>query len=380
MDFRFIDTISKISCQQWNALTGTEYPFIRHEFLSALEKSGCVTSEQGWQTHHLIVEQEQQIIAITPLYLKHHSYGEFVFDHAWADAYHRSGIDYYPKLVNAIPFTPCNGPRIAYRNISIEALAPLLGQCLNHETVRLNASSWHCLFPEDSQLHFWQQSGADQRIACHFHWFNNNYESFEDFLSTCKTRKRKEIKRERKKVIEQGIQFEKLQGDQISEEHIKQFYLFYILTNAKYNGHGGYLNEDFFQHLRQSMPEQMMLVLAYKDGKCIAGALNFFSLTTLYGRYWGCSEEHEFLHFETCFYQGIDFCIENKIQTFDPGAQGEHKIKRGFKPILTSSFHYLAHSQFRHAVQRYLVEEKKAVLNYQKSRMSLLPFMSINDL
>jgi predicted N-acyltransferase len=190
----------------------------------------------------------------------------------------------------------------------------------------------------------------------------------------CQARKRKEMKRERKKIAEQGIQFIHLQGSQITAEHIKQFYYFYILTNAKYNGHAGYLNEDFFQRLRQTMPEQMLLVLALKKEQCIAGALNFLSSSTLYGRYWGCSDEHEFLHFETCFYQGIDFCIANKINTFDPGAQGEHKIKRGFKPILTSSFHYLRHPQFREAVLRYLAQEKMGVLDYQKSRMALLPF------
>lgn len=374
MDFRFVKAISEIPCLQWNALTGTDYPFLRHEFLLALEQSACVTPEQGWQAHHLVIENAQGIVALMPLYLKQHSYGEFVFDHAWADAYHRNGLEYYPKLVNAIPFTPCNGPRIAFQNITAETLAALVSQCLKKEASNLNASSWHCLFPENAQLSFWQDTKADQRVACHFHWSNNNYASFEDFLAECQPRKRKEMKRERKKVGEQGIRFARLQGSQITAEHMKQFYLFYVLTNAKYNGHAGYLNEDFFQQLRQTMPEQMLLVLAFKNEQCIAGALNFFSSSTLYGRYWGCAQEHEFLHFETCFYQGIDFCIENKIDTFDPGAQGEHKIKRGFKPILTSSFHYLRHPQFREAVQRYLVQEKLAVLDYQKSRMALLPF------
>lgn len=380
MYFKFLKQISEVSCQKWNAVTGKDYPFLRYEFLLALEQSACVLPEQGWQVHHLVIEQAQQIIAIMPLYLKQHSYGEFVFDHVWADAYHRNGLEYYPKLVNAIPFTPCNGPRIAVKNVQLDQIAPIVADVLQQETARLNASSWHCLFPDHTQLNFWQQTGADQRIACHFHWFNNNYSNFEDFLSICQPRKRKEMKRERKKVVAQGIRFERLQGEQISEQHIKQFYLFYLLTNAKYNGHAGYLNEDFFQRLLKTMPEQMMLVLAYQNEQCIAGALNFFSSNTLYGRYWGCSQEHEFLHFETCFYQGIEFCIEHKLACFDPGAQGEHKIKRGFKPILTSSFHYLAHRQFREAVQQYLAQEKTAVLNYQQSRMSLLPFMPIEDL
>lgn len=380
MNFRFLKKISDLSCQQWNTVTGIDYPFLRYEFLIALEQSGCVSPKLGWQTHHLLIEQDHQIIAIAPLYLKQHSYGEFVFDHSWAEAYHRNGLEYYPKLVNAIPFTPCNGPRIAVKNTSFEELAPFVAQKLQQEAVRLNASGWHCLFPSESQIHFWQQTEADQRLACHFHWFNNNYLCFEDFLAECQSRKRKEMKRERKKVLAQGIRFERMQGKQISAEHIKQFYVFYLLTNAKYNGHGGYLNEDFFQRLINTISEQMMLVLAYKDERCIAGALNFFSSDTLYGRYWGCSEEHEFLHFETCLYQGIEFCIENNLACFDPGAQGEHKIKRGFKPILTHSFHYLAHPQFREAVQRYLAQEQTAVLDYQQSRMSLLPFTSTENL
>ncbi|MBP7370463.1 MAG: N-acetyltransferase [Arenimonas sp.] len=374
MKFSFLDSIQHIAQEQWNNLTGIDYPFLRHEFLLALEQSGCVSASTGWQPQHLIVEDLQQRLAVAPMYVKQHSYGEFVFDHPWAEAYHRHGLDYYPKLLNAIPYTPCTGPRIAFKNIDAKTLAPLLCEGLNQHLETLKASSWHSLFVDNEQTNLWQQTGAERRIACHFHWLNQSYPTFDAFLQTCQPRKRKELKRERKKVAEQGIHFQRLQGLQITSAHMSQFYLFYQLTNAKYNGHGGYLNEDFFQQLLQSMPEQMLLALATKNGQCIAGALHFFSSNTLYGRYWGCTQEHDFLHFETCFYQGIEFCIENKLDVFDPGAQGEHKIKRGFTPILTQSFHHLTHPQFRLAVQNYLVQEQQAVLNYQREMMGLLPF------
>jgi uncharacterized protein len=374
MKVRFLQTISDISAEQWNALTGNDYPFLRHEFLLALEQSGCVSASQGWQPHHLLIEHQQQLVAVMPLYLKQHSYGEFVFDHAWANAYYQNGLAYYPKLLNAIPFTPCSGPRIAFTGIEPSALAAFVAAILQEEAQRLDASSWHCLFSDTTQSAFWQASGADQRIACHFHWFNNGYTDFEAFLQACQPRKRKELKRERNKVREQGISMQRLETQQITAEHISQFYLFYQCTNAKYNGHGGYLSEDFFQQLLTSMPEQMLMVFAYHNGQCIAGALNFFSSSTLYGRYWGCLQEHDFLHFETCFYQGIEFCIEKGLAVFDPGAQGEHKIKRGFVPILTESYHWLAHPQFRHAVQRFLGSEQQAVLAYQQEMRALLPF------
>lgn len=376
MKARFLQAISDISAEQWNALTGIDYPFLRHEFLLALEQSGCVSPSQGWQAHHLVIENVQGLVALMPLYLKQHSYGEFVFDHAWANAYYQNGLAYYPKLVNAIPFTPCSGPRIAFTGIEADELAPIIANAVQQEAQRLGASSWHCLFSEQSQSAFWQSTDSDQRIACHFHWFNNGYADFEAFLHACQPRKRKELKRERKKILDQNIILQRIECGQIRAEHISQFYLFYQRTNAKYNGHGGYLSEDFFQQLLNKMPEQMLMIFAYHEGQCIAGALNFFSSSTLFGRYWGCLQERDFLHFETCFYQGIEFCIEKGLSVFDPGAQGEHKIKRGFVPILTESYHWLAHPQFRHAVQRFLASEQKAVLDYQQNMQALLPFKS----
>lgn len=376
MKIRFLAAISDIPANKWNAVSGVDYPFLRHEFLQALEQSGCASPENGWQPHHFLLEHDNELLAIMPLYLKRHSYGEFVFDHAWAEAYYQNGLAYYPKLVNAIPFTPCTGPRIAFQHIGADELAAVVSDALQQETQLLKASSWHCLFSSETQSMFWQATNSDRRTACHFHWFNKAYVDFHAFLQDCQARKRKELKRERRKVAEQGMTFKRIQGQQIQPEHITQFYLFYRLTNAKYNGHDGYLNEDFFQRLLGSMTEQMLLVFAYQDGQCIAGALNFFSASTLYGRYWGCLQEHDFLHFETCFYQGIEFCIANGLAVFDPGAQGEHKIKRGFVPIITESYHYLAHPQFREAVQRFLAREQQAVLNYQHDMLALLPFKS----
>jgi predicted N-acyltransferase len=374
VNFRFLKAISQVPAAQWNALTGIDYPFLRHEFLDALERSGCVAPDTGWQPHHLLLEDHGRLLAVMPLYVKRHSYGEFVFDHAWAEAYFQNGLDYYPKLVNAIPFTPCNGPRIAFTGIEAAELAALVSEQLQRETRRLGASGWHCLFPEPAQTDIWQAMDADRRTACHFHWQNNGYAGFEAFLQDCQPRKRKEIKRERRIIAEQGIELKRIRGADILPEHITRFHLFYQLTNAKYNGHGGYLSEAFFQMLLRDMPEQMLLVFAYQGGECIAGALNFFSSSTLFGRYWGCLQDRDMLHFETCFYQGIDFCIENGLSVFDPGAQGEHKIRRGFRPIITQSFHCLAHPQFRQAVQRFLSQEQRAVLHYQREMTGQLPF------
>jgi predicted N-acyltransferase len=374
MKARFIQAISDIPAEQWNALSGIDYPFLRHEFLLALEQSGCVSPSQGWQPHHLLIEDNQHLVAVMPLYVKQHSYGEFVFDHAWANAYYQNGLAYYPKLVNAIPFTPCSGPRIAFQDFEAAKLVPIIAQALQEQAQKMNASSWHCLFSEQKQSAFWQAGDADQRIACHFHWFNKGYTDFEAFLTACQPRKRKEMKRERKKILEQEITLKRIESTQITAQHISQFYLFYQRTNAKYNGHDGYLSEDFFQQLLSTMPEQMLMIFAYHDGQCIAGALNFFSSTTLFGRYWGCLQERDFLHFETCFYQGIEYCIEKGLALFDPGAQGEHKIKRGFEPIITESYHWLAHPQFRDAVQRFLASEQPAVLAYQQEMRAFLPF------
>jgi len=244
----------------------------------------------------------------------------------------------------------------------------------------MGASSWHCLFPHENELPLWQLSGADLRLGCQYHWFNHDYVNFDDFLNRFTSRKRKVVKRERTRVIEQGVTLKRLTGNEITLKDWQRFYYFYQLTYAKYSGHGGYLTPEFFAHLHETMRDQLLLVMAYEGDTAIAGALNFFSSDTLYGRYWGAMKDVDCLHFETCYYQGIEFCIEKGLKKFDPGAQGEHKIARGFVPTLTHSFHWVANTDFRQAIQHFLSEEAKAIKAYQAQAMEWLPFKNaINE-
>jgi predicted N-acyltransferase len=380
MHARFIDGIAAIAVDEWNAVAGTDYPFLRHEFLFALESSGSVCVARGWQPLHLLVEEDGRLIAVLPLYIKTHSFGEYVFDRAWAEAYRRHGLNYYPKLVSAIPFTPASGPRLAFVACDTSALMQTVAPALQKKCAEIGASGWHVLFPEEPVLPLWQQANSHVRLGCQFHWFNDRYKTFDDFLATFTARKRKELKRERRKVTGQGMRLQRYSGAQITEDVWQEFYRFYQATNLKYNGHGGYLTADLFARLHRVMADQMLLVMAYQqeDGaekECaIAGALNFFSSDTLYGRYWGAVREVEFLHFEACYYQGIEFCIERGLQRFDPGAQGEHKIARGFRPVLTYSQHWIAQPDFRVAIFNFLDEEGVAVKQYRQQACAALPF------
>lgn len=374
MKYLFINSITDISANQWNAIAGVDYPFLRHEFLFALEASGSASKQRGWQPQHLLIEENGQLIAILPLYIKTHSMGEFVFDHSWADAYHRYGIAYYPKLVSAIPFTPATGPRLKHLACNNAILIATVKQALDEKIKQTRASSWHCLFPATDEFALWQAVGGDLRIACQFQWFNRGYNNFDAFLTEFASRKRKTLKKERERIAAAGIRLERLMGNQISAEHWQHFYSFYQLTNVKYNGHTGYLTAEFFAYLHELFRDQLLLVLAYENNEPIAGALNFFSSTTLFGRYWGTIKEMEFLHFETCYYQGIEFCIEQGLQIFDPGVQGEHKLARGFEPVLTHSFHWIEKLEFRPAIQRFLQEEAVLIQRYQQDASTALPF------
>ncbi len=378
MRFRFLDSIAGIAADEWNAVAGTDYPFLRHEFLLALETSGSVCAARGWQPVHLLVEDGRALIAVLPLYIKAHPFGEYVFDRSWAEAYQRHGLNYYPKLVSAIPFTPASGPRLAFIECSTAMLMQTIARALQEKCTEIGASGWHVLFPEEPALPLWRQAGSHVRLGCQFHWFNDRYKTFDDFLATFTARKRKELKRERRKVIEQGVRLQRFTGAEITEEIWQEFYRFYQLTNLKYNGHAGYLTADFFVQLHRLMTRQMLLVMAYRqDGDtetAIAGALNFFSADTLYGRYWGTVRDVECLHFEACYYQGIEFCIERGLQRFDPGAQGEHKIARGFRPILTYSQHWIARPDFSTAIQQFLDEEGAAIKQYRQQACAALPF------
>lgn len=374
MTYRFdlSKSITDIGKTQWKHLAGTSHPFIRYEFLEALESSGGASVQTGWQPLHLRLFEGDECILIIPMYLKNHSYGEYVFDWAWADAYQRHGLDYYPKLVTSIPFSPVTGPRILTSKPLPEIL-PILTQVIQQICAERDISSWHGLFFEESQHQHLKTQGVIQRLGTQYHWFNKGYQSFEHFLEGFNSRKRKSIRRERQKIVEQDVTIQCIEGSDITESLLNTFYHCYHLTHLK-RGRQGYLTQDFFRSLLQTMPEQIVLFAAQYQSEYVATALCFKDSQTLYGRYWGCIEEFHSLHFETCFYTGIEYCIQNGLQRFDPGAQGEHKIQRGFEPIETWSSHYISNPSFKQAIVHFL-EEEEALMRTQISELSKgLPF------
>lgn len=383
----FISSIESIDSNRWQELWNTDYPFIQYEFLLALEQSGSVSKDSGWLPHHLLLwsgesaEAKGELLLAMPLYIKNHSYGEYVFDWAWADAYHRYGRDYYPKLLNAIPFTPATGPRFALKNgLDAELFSEILIGQLKEESQRLGASSFHSLFPEQEQLNLLENnSDILQRDAVQFHWLNNDYRSFEDFLATFKSRKRKSLNSERRKVSQQGVEIRRVEGEDITEEQWKQFYHCYHLTYLKRSGRQGYLNREFFQMIGKNCKESIMMVQAFFGEQMVAGALYFKDSQTLYGRYWGCLDEFDALHFEACYYQGIEYAIEKQLQKFDPGAQGEHKIQRGFIPSFVHSLHWIAADEFRPAIADFLAQEKEHIQAYQQDAETYLPFKETDE-
>ena len=377
MRCQFIHSLAAIPENDWNAIVGTDYPFLQYAFLHALESSGSVGEQRGWQPHHLLVFEDDQLIALLPLYLKQHSYGEYVFDWSWANAYEQHGVDYYPKLVAAIPFTPATGPRLCHQLIDPDTIHTLTHTIFNYladQCGQLGYSGWHLLFPQAQEQIAWKSTGMAPRIACHFQWFNHDYADFDAFLARFSSRKRKNVKKERKRVHEQGLQLQRLTGDAITTEHWRQFYHCYQMTYAKRSGHGGYLTPQFFDALRQHCADQILMVVAYQGDTLVAAALYFYSSDTLYGRYWGALEEVDALHFEACYYQGIEFCIERGLSRFDPGVQGEHKIMRGFEPVITHSCHHLTDPAFFDAVQRFVDEEATMVKKYQADATHALPY------
>lgn len=364
--------INEINQTDWNRLCGTDYPFLRHEFLQALETTGCVGPEQGWQPLHLTVEQAGEVVAVMPLYMKRHSWGEYVFDWAWADAYQQHGIDYYPKLVTSIPFTPAQGPRLGH-SIDLSILIPVITQGLKELCETTGASGWHTLFPGHELKDAFKDQQLLSRLGSQYHWFNHDFSSFDDFLATFTSRKRKNLRKERTKVQQQGVQLTTLSGHEITDFELQSFYRFYQLTYLK-RGRQGYLTPEFFQQLRDQMPEQLVMVMASVDQRPVAAALSLRSSDTLYGRYWGCLEEYDSLHFETCYYQGIEYCIKEGLTRFDPGAQGEHKIQRGFQPVETWSCHWIKDAGFRPAVAHFLNEEEQAMRAQINELTGWLPF------
>jgi predicted N-acyltransferase len=371
----FLDSITDIDSSSWQQVVGNDYPFLRHDFLAAMELSGSACSDTGWQAQHLLVYQQQRLVAVMPLYLKDHSYGEYIFDWNWANAYQRYGLPYYPKLLSAIPFTPATGARLSYLDtIDPEPLYRFVAAALKSHAEQLQASSIHILLPIEQETRLWKQQGLSTRTTSQYHWFNHQYQHFDDFLDTFNSRKRKNLNKERRRIGEQGISLQRYSGQQISAEMWDVFYHFYQTTYAKRSGHGGYLRRQFFDLIHHSMLDQIMLVLAKHGDRYVAGALYFFSSSTLYGRYWGCSDEFEMLHFEACYYQGIEFCIERGLSKFDAGAQGEHKIQRGFEPTAIWSNHWIKDPQFAAAIQNYIDQEADSNQQYMDEAKNYLPF------
>jgi predicted N-acyltransferase len=375
LKIELIDSLSRVAPNDWNAIAGTDYPFTRHEFLYALEHSGAASMDSGWQAQHVLVKHDDTLIAVMPLYLKSHSYGEYVFDWSWADAYRRYGYRYYPKLLCAIPFTPATGPRLCIRaGEDYAEIAAAVIHTLQKKIQKSSYSSLHILFPNTIEHRALAAAGLSQRSGVQYHWHNDGFSDFDAFLATFNSRKRKSLRRERERVAAQGLTLRTLEGSAITAHDWDLFHRFYQTTYAKRSGHGGYLNAEFFQLIGAQIPEHIVMVLAELGGETVAGALYFRDSHTLYGRYWGCLQEFDGLHFEACYYQGIEYCIRHGLQRFDPGAQGEHKIQRGFKPINTYSYHWIEDPQFRAAIDNFLMQESAEIDRYIETASELLPF------
>lgn len=355
---RTLSSIDEIGAAQWNALANpspeTYNPFVSHEFLSALEASKSVSAETGWAPMHLVVEDAGELIGAAPLYAKGHSQGEYVFDHHWADALHRAGGRYYPKLLSAAPFTPVPGPRLLAK--TAETKATLAG-LLREATAQLGMSSAHANFITEEDKAILDAAGYLTRMGEQYHWFNRGYERFEDFLGELASRKRKQVRRERREAQEDVV-IKRLVGPEITERYWDAFWLFYQDTGARKWGHP-YLTRTFFRRVAESMGERILFIVAEYNGEPVAGALNFIGGDALYGRYWGCTEDIPFLHFELCYHQAVDFAIEHKLSRVEAGAQGQHKIARGYEPVPTWSAHWIENDSFRDAIARYLVAERE---------------------
>jgi predicted N-acyltransferase len=375
MQFEINHSISSIPEADWDSLNTSDFPFIRYAFLSALEFSGAVSEKTGWQVHHLVIKDKNKLIAVMPSYLKLHSYGEYVFDFQWAEAYQRTGIEYYPKLISAIPFSPVTGPRLLVDSDYNESeVLDFISNELRKVLSNSNYSSWHSLFLTKQQSDLYASKQLSQRRAVHFKWINKPYSSFEDFLDTCSSRHRKNMRKERRKVIEQGLQLRQIDGLDATEKEWQHFYQFYQATYLKRSGHGGYLSADFFILLKRTMAKQLMLVTATKDQEMVGAALYLKDENSLYGRYWGSYSEDEFLHFEACYYQGIEYCIKHGLKYFDPGVQGEHKLQRGFEPYFTYSNHWIVHPEFRQAINQFLKDEPAHIEEYFSYTQTRLPY------
>lgn len=354
--------IGAVAAAEWDACAGTVNPFVRHAFLKSLEDSGSASADEGWMPQHLLLEDPcGRLVGAAPMYVKSHSQGEYVFDHGWANAYERAGGRYYPKLQVAVPFTPAPGPRFLVRDgADHEGTVRLLLQGMVEVAEQFKVSGAHVTFLTEREAEIARRSGLLHRTGEQFHWLNRDYADFDAFLDDLSSRKRKAIRKERREAVADDIEIEVLNGEAIEEEHWDAFFQFYLDTGGRKWGRP-YLNRRFFALLGERMADAVVLVLARRHGRYIAGALNLKGEETLFGRYWGCVEDHRFLHFELCYYQAIDYAITHGLQRVEAGAQGPHKLARGYLPVTTHSVHWIADAGFRRAVADYLEHERREV-------------------
>lgn len=369
LNFSLIHRISDVSSQQWDALS-SGHSLLSHTFLSALETPPNACPDTGWAPHHLIARNAEHLMGALPLYLKSHSRGEYVFDHGWANAYHQHGLAYYPRLVSAIPFTPVSGPRLLSPDLSTQ-------HALIHQAIDLSKanaiSSLHILFPHTAQLPLLQEAGLLIREGVQFHWKNRGYRDYDDFLDCFRQKYRKKLRQDSRKVHEQGVEFTHHVATDIDETLLLFFYQCYSNTYF-IRGQRPYLSFAFFQELLQRMPEALLLIVAHQNSKPVACALSVRSGSTLFGRYWGSVLDIPGLHFETCYIQAIRWCIEQGIECFEGGAQGEHKLARGLEPVTTYSAHWIAEPAFRQAIADFLQREREAVHHYKQELIEAMPF------
>ncbi len=371
---QFRRSIEELEPQEWNALGAAGHPFMRHEFLAALERTQCVGPGTGWEPCYLTLSDSRGLAAAAAAYVKSHSYGEFVFDFAWARGYERTGRRYYPKLTLAAPFTPATGPRLLVRaDLDRAAYAARLLEQLEKHAASHDYSSVHALFLDEPSRAACARRGWLLRRDCQFHWSNRGYASFDDYLATFTAEKRKKARRERRRVAEAGVHFETRFGGELDQALLDRIYQLHRDTFLRH-GHEPYLTRECFSALARALPESFMVKLARRGPAVVAAAIFFWSPEALFGRYWGADAGYHSLHFEACYHQGIEFCIERAIARFEPGTQGEHKVSRGFEPALTWSAHYIVDPQFRRAIADYLAREAGAVEAYALEVQGHVPY------
>lgn len=376
---KLVHSLSELQESEWNACANPPgkrpyNPFVDYRFLNALEESGSACAESGWAPCHLVLEADDgSLRGVVPLYLKSHSSGEYVFDHSWAHAFERAGGDYYPKLQSSVPFTPASGPRLLARDPGDgETEAQLLAGCMEAAT-KLGVSSLHMTFMLEGQAATAEQMGFLLRNDQQFHWINEDFKTFDDFLATLASRKRKNLKKERAAAIANDIEIEWVTGADLSEDHWDAFFHFYVDTGHRKWG-SPYLTREFFSLINERMADQTLLIMCKRDGRYIAGALNFIGEDCLYGRHWGAIEDHRFLHFEACYYQAIDFAIDRGLARVEAGAQGQHKLARGYMPTKTYSAHWIQDPGFRTAVEQFLDDERRYVDREIDALSDMSPF------